>query len=159
MKIIFRLMWWKESADLHRAFKVPAYHSLFTEYRDRIRPFSSCEAAGNPAEWRTESSRRVWMCDRARGARPLDSEQVADQLQKVLNDGTRELHILIGVADGFGEKDDLFWKPSLKWSFGPLTLPHELALVVASEQIYRAWTILKRMPYHGAHETSRGGRR
>jgi 23S rRNA (pseudouridine1915-N3)-methyltransferase len=34
---------------------------------------------------------------------------------------------------------------------GKMTLAHELALVVLTEQIYRAFTILKGHPYHGGH--------
>ncbi len=35
-----------------------------------------------------------------------------------------------------------------KLSFGRMTLPHELARVVLTEQIYRALTIIRNMPYH-----------
>jgi len=33
-------------------------------------------------------------------------------------------------------------------SFSQMTLPHELALIVLSEQIYRAFTIAQKIPYH-----------
>ena len=35
-----------------------------------------------------------------------------------------------------------------KWSLSPLTLPRPLVRVLLSEQIYRAWTILRGHPYH-----------
>lgn len=37
---------------------------------------------------------------------------------------------------------------AIRISFGKMTLPHELARVVLLEQIYRALTLIKRIPYH-----------
>ena len=56
------------------------------------------------------------------------------------------LAFVIGGSLGLG--DDLLERATETWSLGPLTLPHELARVVAYEQLYRGFTILNGMPYH-----------
>ncbi len=47
-----------------------------------------------------------------------------------------------GLAPGVRQAADFCW------SLSPLTLQHELALLVAAEQIYRAHTLLAGHPYH-----------
>jgi len=58
----------------------------------------------------------------------------------------RPVAILLGGANGHDRP--LIEAADFLWSLGPLTLQHELALVVALEQIYRAYTILAGHPYH-----------
>ena len=53
---------------------------------------------------------------------------------------------LIGGSDGHTE--ELRKKADWLWSLTPLTLQHELALVVLCEQLYRARSILSGGPYH-----------
>jgi 23S rRNA (pseudouridine1915-N3)-methyltransferase len=55
----------------------------------------------------------------------------------------RDVCFVIGGPDGLElERCDE------KLSFGPMTLPHQLARVVLLEQLYRAHKILAREPYH-----------
>ena len=54
--------------------------------------------------------------------------------------------LLVGGADGWD--DATRQKADLLWALGSLTLQHELALLVALEQIYRAATIKAGTPYH-----------
>jgi 23S rRNA (pseudouridine1915-N3)-methyltransferase len=60
--------------------------------------------------------------------------------------GGRAVCFVIGGSHGLDAA--LLAQADLRWSLGPLTLPHQLARVVVAEQLYRAWTILRREPYH-----------
>ena len=69
----------------------------------------------------------------------LTSEEFAAWLQQQ----SADIDFLIGGPAGLNVQN-----PTLTISFGKLTLPHELARVVLLEQIYRALTIVKHIPYH-----------
>jgi 23S rRNA (pseudouridine1915-N3)-methyltransferase len=58
----------------------------------------------------------------------------------------RPLALVLGGSHGLSA--DFLAAASVRWSLGPLTLPHELARVVVVEQLYRAFTILGGHPYH-----------
>jgi 23S rRNA (pseudouridine1915-N3)-methyltransferase len=83
------------------------------------------------------------------GGKLLTSDEFAAELGRGQAAGTQLAVIAIGPADG--------WSPiarkraDLALSFGRITLPHELAAVVAAEQIYRALTIIAGHPYHSGH--------
>jgi 23S rRNA (pseudouridine1915-N3)-methyltransferase len=152
MRIQFCLAWAKSGSPLHKAFKLSQAYSLFREYVERIASFVSCEVSGGrEAGTLRKPATKVWICHRGAGAKMFSSEELAKEIEKLRLSGTKELHIVIGGPDGFSEKDLEMWNPDLKWSFGSLTFPHELAAVVASEQIYRALTILHYLPYHSCH--------
>lgn len=55
----------------------------------------------------------------------------------------RDLCFVIGGADGL----DLD-RADERLSYGPITLPHQLARVIVLEQLYRAHRILRGEPYH-----------
>jgi 23S rRNA (pseudouridine1915-N3)-methyltransferase len=147
MRLRFSLAWMKPSQIPKKSFKSPAAFSLFQDYAQRLSKFMPCEAGAYSAK----KPSLVWVCEREKGSRMLSSEALSRELQKCMNSSAQELQIVIGGPDGFTASDLEKMAPALRWSFGPMTLPHELAAVVAAEQIYRALTILHHQPYHSGH--------
>jgi 23S rRNA (pseudouridine1915-N3)-methyltransferase len=86
---------------------------------------------------------RLWLLDEH--GTELDSRSLANLVGKALTDG-RDVALCIGGASGHGEEIRARAERSL--SLSRLTLPHRLARVVASEQLYRAFTLLRGEPYH-----------
>jgi len=60
--------------------------------------------------------------------------------------GDAQLDFVIGGADGVNA--ELRNAAAATWGLSQLTLPHQLVRVVALEQFYRAFTILRGHPYH-----------
>ena len=81
----------------------------------------------------------------AREGRPLTSEALAGYMER-WQLAARPLALLLGGSHGLAP--ELVADADLRWSLGPLTLPHELARLVVLEQLYRAFTILRGEPYH-----------
>lgn len=63
-----------------------------------------------------------------------------------MNPGIKTISLLIGASDG--HTPELREKANAIWALSPLTLQHELALVVLLEQLYRVYTIKRGEPYH-----------
>lgn len=78
--------------------------------------------------------------------KPTSSEQLAHLIEERTVEGVSHLVFVIGGSDGLSP--EVKERAFLRMSFGPLTLPHNLARVVLLEQIYRAFKIIKREPYH-----------
>lgn len=78
--------------------------------------------------------------------KPTSSEQLARTVEDYTISGTSHLVFVIGGSDGL--TPEVKARAALRMSFGPLTLPHNLARVVLLEQIYRAFKIIKGEPYH-----------
>jgi 23S rRNA (pseudouridine1915-N3)-methyltransferase len=76
----------------------------------------------------------------------MSSPELAEFLDKRQQAGTKRLAFVIG---GFaGISDELRQRANLQFSLSQLTLTHELARVILTEQIYRAFTIMAGLPYH-----------
>lgn len=76
----------------------------------------------------------------------FSSIDLAKEIKKYLELAAQEVVFVVGGA--YGLSDSLKREARLHWSLSKLTLPHQLARVFALEQIYRALTILKNIPYH-----------
>jgi 23S rRNA (pseudouridine1915-N3)-methyltransferase len=132
----------------------PAVQKLVGEYTKRLtrytqfetQEFSSEEALLKSLE-RTAPKPFFTALD-SRG-KQLSSEEFADFIGKHQDRGTQMMVFAIGPANGWSEAADR--AAQMKLSMGKMTLPHELALVVLAEQIYRAFTILEGHPYHTGH--------
>jgi 23S rRNA (pseudouridine1915-N3)-methyltransferase len=129
---------------------------LFADYIERAARYIPCDSQ----LFDSEAAVLNWI-DRQPGRTPayailLDSrgqqytsEEFAAHIGRIRDDGAQRLVLAIGPADG--------WSPAarqranLLFSFGRLTLPHQLARVVLAEQVYRALTILSGHPYHSGH--------
>ncbi|MEZ2347876.1 23S rRNA (pseudouridine(1915)-N(3))-methyltransferase RlmH [Terriglobus sp. RCC_193] len=88
-----------------------------------------------------------WIADL--GGKSLDSVAFAERIREARDNGIRRFMLAIGPADGWS--DEARKAADLRLSLGAMTLPHELAWLVLSEQIYRTSTILQGHPYHLGH--------
>jgi 23S rRNA (pseudouridine1915-N3)-methyltransferase len=82
----------------------------------------------------------------AENGRSYTSLKFADRVQHLANYQNSSICFVVSDADGF-QKNDLKYADEVL-SLSELTFPHELALLVLSEQIYRALSILNNHPYH-----------
>lgn len=75
----------------------------------------------------------------------INTTELADKLLK-WQEAALNISILIGGPNGIS--DSCLSRADLLWSLSDLTLPHTLVRLLIMEQIYRAWSINIRHPYH-----------
>lgn len=136
--------------------QVSTLQTAATEYVKRcgrafeaeLRPFK-CE--GDVLRLARDEQRRggaaLWLAD-TKGT-PISTEQLAKRVRSVRDGGVRLLLMAIGPADGWSAEARA--AADVRFSLGPMTLPHELAALVLAEQIYRVSTVLEGHPYHLGH--------
>ena len=77
----------------------------------------------------------------------LDSIKFAKLIQDEMLDGFgRDLVFVIGGSNGLGS--NVLKRSNYRISFGKMTYPHQLMRVILMEQIYRAYRIINKEPYH-----------
>ncbi len=125
---------YSDRIGFYHSIELPVFASqkLFFDWVDRLR---------------SRTTPQLVLLD-SRG-KPLASEQLAEWLGRQRDQGQQSIVFAIGPADGWPEEARK--RANLLLSLGPMTLPHELARLVLSEQLYRAFTILSGHPYHTGH--------
>jgi 23S rRNA (pseudouridine1915-N3)-methyltransferase len=78
--------------------------------------------------------------------RACTTETLASRLAEWQSRG--DVAFVIGGADGLSET--ILEAADFRWSLSELTLPHALVRVILAEQLYRAVSIRKGLPYHRA---------
>jgi 23S rRNA (pseudouridine1915-N3)-methyltransferase len=74
------------------------------------------------------------------------SKGFAEFINKISIQGTKQLFFAIGGAYGFSK--EVYNSADYKVSLSKMTYSHQIIRVIFLEQIYRAYTILKGIPYH-----------
>ena len=133
--------------------------SLIAEYLKRLGRFVRCEVIetrevnGADRSGVEKESRRILEAIPAGclavmldlNGREWSSPELAGELRRWENDSVKEVAILIGGQNGVSA--ELADRAQKRWRLSRLTLTHEMARVVAVEQLYRAYTINRGLPY------------
>lgn len=76
----------------------------------------------------------------------ISSEQLAAKIEQLGVSGQSQIVFVIGGSLGLSEA--VLKRADYKLSFSKMTFPHQLMRVILLEQIYRAYRILNKEPYH-----------
>ena len=76
----------------------------------------------------------------------LSSQKFADMLNKKMISSVQNLVFIVGGPYGFD--DTIYRRANEKLSLSRMTFSHQMVRLFFTEQVYRAFTILKGEPYH-----------
>jgi 23S rRNA (pseudouridine1915-N3)-methyltransferase len=123
----------------------------WNEYWKRLQHFHSLRVTHLADKWANDTARilnaagNTYIVALAVDGQSFSSPQLANFLKKRELAG-RETSFIIGGPNGL--PPELLAKADLHWSFSPLTFPHDLAMLILLEALYRASTITAGIPYH-----------
>ncbi|MGN6186616.1 MAG: 23S rRNA (pseudouridine(1915)-N(3))-methyltransferase RlmH [Thermoanaerobaculia bacterium] len=153
----FRVIWGGSHADAELA-------DAAERYLNRIKHFFPIEVVEVPPERGRQAQNDVAIM-RAQSARLLaaipdrgyttvldergqliDSLKFAKWLERLTTDSPHGVNFVIGGDIGFDES--VRKRADKLLALSPMTLPHQFARVILLEQIYRACTLMRNIPYH-----------
>ena len=125
--------------------EVPTAYRGGTAARKGTAPAASIRREGEGLLRAVPNGARIVALDERGDA--WSTADLAKRLEAWMADG-RDTALLAGGPDGLApgcrERADL------TWSLSRLTFPHALVRVIVAEQLWRAWSLLNRHPYHRA---------
>ena len=147
-----RFIWPGKTKDEH-------LRALVNEYLKRLQRFVRCElietreVRGSDRSSVEKESRRILEAIPTGSVavlldvkgREWSSQELAAEVESWENDSIKEITIVIGGQDGVSS--EVAARAQKRWRLSRLTLTHEMARVVAVEQLYRAYTINRGLPY------------
>lgn len=134
------------------------------EFLKRLTPYASVSVVElNPIEIKDENLKDKILLNEGEkilsNIKPLDfvitleiegqqfsSEDFAQKIKDLTNNGTQEIVFVIGSSCGIGK--NVSTRANLKMSMSKMTFLHEFARLILIEQIYRAFKINKGEKYH-----------
>lgn len=129
----------------------PAYAKLgWEEYMNRLKHYHQVRVTHipdkhNDAAHILEAAGNSFKVAMEITGKSLTSEELAAFLDKRALEA-REVSFLIGGPEGLPEA--VRAKADYQWSLSKLTFPHDLAMLVLAETLYRSSTIQAGQPYH-----------
>lgn len=153
----FKERFWEEAAAEYIK-RLSRYCTLkIVEVADEATPENASEK--QETQIRNKEGERLlsWLSKNASGqgnlviamaikGKKMDSLKFASFIEEAQNTGASHLVFVIGGS--LGLSDGVLNRADLKLSFSDLTFPHQLMRVILLEQIYRAFRIINRQPYH-----------
>jgi 23S rRNA (pseudouridine1915-N3)-methyltransferase len=142
----FRFVWIGKTRDKN-------WLALQEEYLSRLSHFVKFEITEIKDSGRETESKRIlekvnqsnFVCLLDVKGRSISSHALAMKIEHWQNSGFKEIAFVIGGADGVAS--EVVERADFSLSLSLLTFTHDAARVVLTEQLYRAYTIIKGFPY------------
>jgi len=154
----FRFLWPRSTADAELGAVIEGYLNRIKHfYNVEVKEIGGSRRGGQGTEdasiMRAQSARLIEAIPTAgytvvldeRG-RPMDSLKFAKWLERLTIEQPHGVTFVLGGDVGLTQ--DVRDQADLLLSLSAMTLPHQLARVVLLEQIYRACTLMRNIPYH-----------
>ena len=149
-----RLIWIGKTRNEH-------VRALVEEYLKRLRRFARCEvlelresASADERSCLEEEGKRIMgalasdaltvLLD-VGGPKQWSSTELAAQIEEWQARSLKEAAFVVGGH--LGVSPEVRARADVRWSLSRLTFTHEMARVLVVEQLYRAYTIMRGLPY------------